>query len=108
MPIYEYQCEECDHEFEREQRITDPPVKTCPSCRSRRVKKLISQSSFVLKGGGWYNDLYSSSKADGKEDKPDKSDASADKKKESKKDADKGPGKGSGKGSGKPSSKSAA
>jgi putative FmdB family regulatory protein len=62
MPIYEYQCEKCAHEFEREQRITDDPVKTCPKCRGRKVKKLISQTSFVLKGGGWYSDLYSSAK----------------------------------------------
>lgn len=61
MPVYEYLCEKCGHEFEREQRITDDPVKTCPACRGRRVKKLISQTSFVLKGGGWYSDLYSSS-----------------------------------------------
>ncbi len=66
MPIYEYQCQKCDHEFEREQRITADPIKTCPKCRARRVKKLISQTSFVLKGGGWYNDLYSSSKKDDK------------------------------------------
>ena len=65
MPIYEYQCGKCEHEFEREQRITEDPVKTCPKCRSRRVKKLISQTSFVLKGGGWYSDLYSSTKSDG-------------------------------------------
>ena len=62
MPIYEYQCEKCEHEFQREQRITADPVKTCPECKARRVKKLISRTSFVLKGGGWYNDLYSSSK----------------------------------------------
>lgn len=61
MPVYEYLCEKCGHEFEREQRITEDPVKTCPACRGRRVKKLISQTSFVLKGGGWYSDLYSSS-----------------------------------------------
>ena len=69
MPIYEYQCEKCSHEFELEQRITDDPVKTCPKCRSRRVKKLISQTSFVLKGSGWYSDLYSSPKKDDKHDK---------------------------------------
>ncbi len=68
MPTYEYMCEKCDHEFEREQRITDPPVKTCPECRSRRVKKLISRTSFVLKGGGWYSDLYSSAKKGSKGD----------------------------------------
>ena len=64
MPIYEYQCEKCEHEFERDQRITADPIKTCPKCKARRVKKLISQTSFVLKGGGWYNDLYSSTKKD--------------------------------------------
>jgi putative FmdB family regulatory protein len=69
MPIYEYQCEKCSHEFEREQRITDDPVKTCPKCKARRVKKLISQTSFVLKGGGWYSDLYSSTKPEDKKDK---------------------------------------
>ena len=73
MPIYEYACEKCDHEFEREQRITDDPVKTCPRCRSRRVKKLISRTSFVLKGGGWYADAYSSSKQDSASDSSDSS-----------------------------------
>ena len=65
MPIYEYACERCDSEFEVEQRITEDPLKRCPSCRSVKVKRLISQTSFVLKGGGWYSDLYSSPK-DGK------------------------------------------
>ena len=78
MPIYEYACGKCDHEFEVEQRITDDPIKTCPECRSRKVKKLISQTSFVLKGGGWHSDLYSSSKK-----KSDESDASAAPKSES-------------------------
>ena len=65
MPVYEYLCEKCDHEFEREQRITDDPVKTCPKCRSRRVKRLISQTSFVLKGSGWYADGYGNKKKSG-------------------------------------------
>ena len=60
MPIYEYACEICESEFELEQRITDDPVKSCPKCRSRKVKRLISRTSFVLKGSGWYSDLYSS------------------------------------------------
>jgi putative FmdB family regulatory protein len=62
MPTYEYQCGKCEREFEVEQRITDDPIKTCPHCRSRQVKKLISRTSFVLKGSGWYSDLYSSAK----------------------------------------------
>ncbi len=60
MPIYEYACAKCESEFEVEQRITEDPVKTCPKCRSRKVKRLISRTSFLLKGSGWYSDLYSS------------------------------------------------
>ena len=60
MPIYEYYCRSCDHEWEREQRISDAPVRTCPSCKARQAKRMISRTSFVLKGGGWYSDLYSS------------------------------------------------
>ncbi len=89
MPIYEYHCQKCDHEFEREQRITEDPVKTCPSCRSRRVKKLISQTSFVLKGGGWYSDLYSSAKdtkSEGKADTEDSSGKKGSKEEKEKKD----------------------
>jgi putative FmdB family regulatory protein len=61
MPFYEYACEKCESEFEIEQRITDEPLKSCPKCRSRRIKRLISRTSFSLKGGGWYADGYSSS-----------------------------------------------
>jgi putative FmdB family regulatory protein len=62
LPIYEYQCDKCGHEFEREQRITEDPVKVCPKCRAKKVRRLISRTAFVLKGGGWYSDLYGSSK----------------------------------------------
>jgi putative FmdB family regulatory protein len=64
MPTYEYGCPKCGHEFEAEQRITEAPLKSCPKCKSRRVKRLISRTSFVLKGGGWYSDLYSSGGAE--------------------------------------------
>jgi putative FmdB family regulatory protein len=62
MPVYEYLCEKCGHEFEREQRITEDPVKVCPKCRAQKVRRLISRTAFVLKGGGWYSDLYASAK----------------------------------------------
>ena len=74
MPIYEYACERCNAEFEVEQRITDDPLKRCPRCRSPKVKRLISQTSFVLKGSGWYSDLYSSRK-DGKPSARDEAEA---------------------------------
>jgi putative FmdB family regulatory protein len=68
MPIYEYACGGCESEFEVEQRITEDPVKACPRCRSRKVKRLISRTSFVLKGGGWYADLYAANGSRGKKD----------------------------------------
>jgi putative FmdB family regulatory protein len=74
MPTYEYVCKACDHEFEREQRMSDPPLKTCPRCKAKQVKRLISRTSFHLKGGGWYSDLYSSSKGSKKSEKGDKGD----------------------------------
>src|SRR5207244_4439143 len=52
MPIYEYRCEQCGI-FEEMQRITDPPFERCPKCR-RKVQRLISSTSFQLKGKGWY------------------------------------------------------
>ena len=53
MPIYEYRCQDCNHEFELMQKFSDPAVETCPSCAGT-VQKLISRSAFHLKGSGWY------------------------------------------------------
>lgn len=53
MPIYEYRCEKCQHQFDLFQKITDDPVKECPECGGP-VSKLISSTSFILKGSGWY------------------------------------------------------
>lgn len=53
MPIYEYRCLDCDYEFERMQKFSDPPLETCPTCEGT-VQKLISRSTFHLKGDGWY------------------------------------------------------
>jgi len=97
MPIYEYECDKCGHGFEREQRMTDPPVKTCPKCKARRVTKLISQSSFVLKGGGWYADGYSDSKG-GKKDSDSKPESSTTDSSSDSKSSDKGKDKSKDKG----------
>lgn len=60
MPIYEYRCTECGHEFEKIQKVSDRAVRTCPVCKGR-VERLISVSSFTLKGGGWYAEGYTRS-----------------------------------------------
>ena len=60
MPVYEYECSACGHRFEEWQKINDKPVKVCPKCKARKVERLISHTSFQLKGGGWYGDLYAS------------------------------------------------
>ena len=64
MPTYDYGCKACGHEFQREQRISENPIKKCPECGKLQAKRLISRTSFVLKGGGWYSDLYASGKPD--------------------------------------------
>lgn len=59
MPVYEYECKACDKVFEVQQKIADEPLSECPECQAP-VKKLMSMSSFQLKGGGWYADGYAS------------------------------------------------
>ncbi len=54
MPIYEYQCRTCGHEFETMQKVSDAPEILCPSCGKPELSKLVSAAGFRLKGGGWY------------------------------------------------------
>lgn len=61
MPTYEYGCEACGARYELEQRITEDPVKKCKKCGKMKAQRLISGGNFMLKGGGWYADGYSSS-----------------------------------------------
>jgi putative FmdB family regulatory protein len=60
MPIYEYECGECGHHMESLQKFSDPPLTECNACHSHHVKKVISQSTFHLKGTGWYVTDYAS------------------------------------------------
>ena len=64
MPIYEYECTSCCNVFEVFQRMTEDPLSSCPDC-SGPVKKLVSMSSFQLKGGGWYADGYNTRPSNG-------------------------------------------
>jgi putative FmdB family regulatory protein len=75
VPIYEYQCTKCGEVFEAFQRITDEPLTECKFCKSK-VEKLISQSSFQLKGSGWYLTDYARRSSSPAADKPKASESS--------------------------------
>lgn len=68
MPIYEYRCNTCNNQFELRQKFSDPPADFCPKCGGT-VRKIVSSTSFSLKGAGWYGDGYGkkteSSKSEG-------------------------------------------
>ena len=73
MPIYEYECSQCHQTSDALQKVNDPAPETCPRCGAHdTLTRLLSRTSFVLKGGGWYADLYSSSKpkSEGADSKP--------------------------------------
>ncbi|MCX5744179.1 MAG: zinc ribbon domain-containing protein [Proteobacteria bacterium] len=65
MPVYEYRCNDCGKEFEYQQRMADPEKTTCEACGKEVLERLISRTAFALKGGGWYKDLYASTKPEG-------------------------------------------
>jgi len=72
MPIYEYRCEKCDSHFEVIQKFSDKPLKFCSNCKGK-LTKLISQTSFQLKGSGWYvTDYAKSGKTSSKSDESSK------------------------------------
>lgn len=68
IPLYEYLCKKCNHKFEKRQKMTDETIPKCPKCNGN-CRKLISGTSFILKGGGWYSDGYSKGYDKKKEDK---------------------------------------
>ncbi|MGE0683778.1 MAG: FmdB family zinc ribbon protein [Candidatus Binatia bacterium] len=83
MPIYEYACKKCGN-FEITQRITEEPLKKCPTCGTK-VTKLISSSAFHLKGSGWYMTDYSKNGAkDASSSKTEETKSSSSETKESK------------------------
>lgn len=54
MPIYEFECQSCDHRFDRLQKLSDPDPETCPECGKAQIKRALTAASFRLKGAGWY------------------------------------------------------
>jgi putative FmdB family regulatory protein len=64
MPLYEYQCETCQHRFEKIQKFSDPPPDACPKCAGP-VRKLFSSPAIQFKGTGWYITDYAKKSSDG-------------------------------------------
>lgn len=54
MPIYEFECTQCGHHFDRLQKLSDPDPSDCPTCGAPQVHRLLSAPSFRLAGSGWY------------------------------------------------------
>ena len=67
MPIYEYECKACGHNFDALQKVSDGPLKKCPECEKSQLQKLVSAPSFKLSGTGWYEtDFKTKKKSDTK------------------------------------------
>ena len=69
MPIYEYACQKCGHHLELMQKVGDPAPKRCPNCGKGKMEKMISRTSFQLKGSGWYVSDYGKKPASKSESK---------------------------------------
>ena len=63
MPLYDYACDSCGHRLEVQQKLSEDPLTLCPNCQGEHLRRLISATAFVLKGGGWYKDGYSGGQA---------------------------------------------
>ncbi len=87
MPIYEYECAACSHEFETIQKFSDDPLTVCPECSEPKLAKKISAAAFHLKGTGWYETDFKDKKKDDKSSDSGDSDTSTKKDSDSSSDA---------------------
>ena len=80
MPIYEYQCDDCNHVLDALQKVSDMPLVDCPECGKTSLRRLISAPNFRLKGEGWYETDFKKENrknvADVKDDKPEQKESS--------------------------------
>jgi len=80
MPIYEYQCDDCNHTLDALQKVSDKPLVDCPECGKNSLRRLISAPNFRLKGEGWYETDFKKENrknvADKKDEKPEKKESS--------------------------------
>jgi putative FmdB family regulatory protein len=86
MPIYEYSCQKCGRHLEVMQKMSDKPLTRCPECKGK-LEKIFSQTSFQLKGSGWYVSDYTGRGKAEKAEKSEKSDKSDKSDKSEKKEA---------------------
>ena len=75
MPVYTYRCENCGVQFERQQSFTDEPLKTCPECRKKALKKVITPTKVIFKGSGFYATDHRSPSGDSSTTKNEKKEA---------------------------------
>jgi putative FmdB family regulatory protein len=54
MPVYTYRCDSCGVQFEKHQSFNDLPLKTCPECRKKSLRKVITPTKIIFKGSGFY------------------------------------------------------
>ena len=77
MPVYTYRCDSCGVQFERHQAFSDAPLKTCPECRKKSLKKVITPNRIIFKGSGFYATDHKSPSGDSsRESKPEKKEES--------------------------------
>jgi len=69
VPIYEYQCNNCEHRMEAIHKISDAPLKRCPECKQETLRKLMSVAAFKLTGTGWYETDFKDKKPQNNEKK---------------------------------------
>ena len=65
MPVYTYRCESCGVQFEKHQSFHDEPLKTCPECRKKSLKKVITPTKIIFKGSGFYATDHRSASGEG-------------------------------------------
>ena len=88
MPIYEYRCDDCGHQADHLQKVSEKPLAKCPACGKKAYKKLLSAAGFQLKGSGWYaTDFKAPVKPAGAKPAETKAEARPDSKSESKPEA---------------------
>ena len=72
MPIYEYQCQSCGHQFDVIQKVSDEKLTICPKCKEKKLKKLVTSAGFKLRGTGWYETDFKNKKKEKKTEKQQK------------------------------------